>query len=80
MTGVPDDPSQNADVCRVPSSPPIGKSHCCTAIGPGFVPMAILGIAGIPYDRWFKFAWPLLLKLATAVAMTLIIAVRIGYA
>lgn len=42
--------------------------------------MAILGIAGIPYDRWFKFAWPLLLKLATAVAMTLIIAVRIGYA
>lgn len=41
--------------------------------------MAILGIAGIPYDRWFKFAWPLLLKLWIAAALTLAIAVWIGY-
>lgn len=42
--------------------------------------MAILGIAGIPYDRWFKFAWPLFLKLMLAAAVTLAIAVWIGYA
>jgi uncharacterized ion transporter superfamily protein YfcC len=42
--------------------------------------MAILGIAGIPYDRWFKFAWPLLLKLMLAAAAALVVAVWIGYA
>lgn len=42
--------------------------------------MAILGIAGISYDRWFKFAWPLLLKLMLAAAAALVIAVWIGYA
>jgi uncharacterized ion transporter superfamily protein YfcC len=42
--------------------------------------MAILGVAGIPYDRWFRFAWPLLAKLLVAGAVALVIAVRIGYA
>lgn len=42
--------------------------------------MAILGIAGISYDRWFKFAWPLLLKLMLAAAAALVVAVWIGYA
>ncbi len=42
--------------------------------------MAILGVVGIPYDRWFRFAWPLLLKLLLAGAVALVIAVRIGYA
>jgi uncharacterized ion transporter superfamily protein YfcC len=42
--------------------------------------MAILGVVGIPYDRWFRFAWPLLLKLLVAGAIALVIAVRIGYA
>jgi uncharacterized ion transporter superfamily protein YfcC len=28
--------------------------------------MSILGIAGIPYDRWFRFVWPLMLKLTVA--------------
>jgi uncharacterized ion transporter superfamily protein YfcC len=41
--------------------------------------MAILGIAGIPYDRWFRFAAPLLLKLLAAAALALMIAVWIGY-
>src|SRR5690606_3508694 len=45
-----------------------------------FVLMAILGVAGVPYDRWFKFAWSLLLKLLCAAAVVLIIAVRMGYA
>ena len=42
--------------------------------------MAILGVVGIPYDRWFRFAWPLLVKLLVAGAVALVIAVRIGYA
>lgn len=42
--------------------------------------MAILGVVGIPYDRWFRFAWPLLVKLLAAGAVALVIAVRIGYA
>lgn len=41
--------------------------------------MSILGIAGVPYDRWFRFAWPLLLKLTLAGALTLVVAVLIGY-
>jgi uncharacterized ion transporter superfamily protein YfcC len=41
--------------------------------------MAILGVAGIPYDRWFRFVAPLLLKLLAAAAVTLVIAVMIGY-
>lgn len=41
--------------------------------------MSILGIAGIPYDRWFRFAAPLLLKLLVAAAVALVVAVLIGY-
>jgi uncharacterized ion transporter superfamily protein YfcC len=41
--------------------------------------MAILGVAGIPYSRWLRFATPLLLKLALAASITLVIAVVIGY-
>ena len=40
--------------------------------------MGILGIAGIPYDRWFRFVAPLLLKLFVAGSITLVVAVRIG--
>lgn len=41
--------------------------------------MSILGMAGVPYDRWFRFAWPLLLKLTVAAAVALVIAVAIDY-
>jgi uncharacterized ion transporter superfamily protein YfcC len=41
--------------------------------------MAILGVAGIPYDRWLRFAAPLLLKLLLAASVALVIAVAIGY-
>jgi uncharacterized ion transporter superfamily protein YfcC len=41
--------------------------------------MAILGVAGIPYARWLRFATPLLLKLTLAAALTLVIAVVTGY-
>ena len=40
--------------------------------------MGILGIAGIPYDRWLKFVLPLLLKLFAAGSVALVIAVTIG--
>jgi uncharacterized ion transporter superfamily protein YfcC len=41
--------------------------------------LAILGVAGIPYDRWVRFAAPLLLKLLLAAAVALVIAVLVGY-
>ena len=41
--------------------------------------MAILGVAGIPYDRWVRFVAPLVLKLMAAAAVALVIAVLIGY-
>ncbi len=40
--------------------------------------MGILGMAGIPYDRWFRFCLPLVLKLFVAAAVVLVLAVRFG--
>lgn len=41
--------------------------------------MGILGIAGIPYDRWLRFVGPLMLKLFLASSAILIGAVWFGY-
>lgn len=41
--------------------------------------MGILGLAGIPYDRWFRFIFPLILKLLAAAAVAMVVAVLIGY-
>lgn len=41
--------------------------------------MGILGIAGIPYDRWFRFAFPLLLKLTALAAVVMVGAVMAGW-
>lgn len=41
--------------------------------------MGILGLAGIPYDRWFRFIAPLVLKLLAVAALALVVAVWIGY-
>ena len=41
--------------------------------------MGILGIGRIPYDRWFRFIFPLILKLWLFGSIALIIAVLIGY-
>jgi len=41
--------------------------------------MGILGIAGIPYDRWFRFCLPLFLKLFAAAAVVLVGAVHFGF-
>ncbi|MDX1705098.1 YfcC family protein [Pseudidiomarina sp.] len=41
--------------------------------------MGILGLAGVPYERWFKFVAPLLVKLLFACAIAMVIAVSIGY-
>lgn len=41
--------------------------------------MGILGLAGIPYDRWFRFMLPLMVKLLIVCAFALMFAVFIGY-
>ena len=41
--------------------------------------MGILGIAGIPYDRWFRFMAPLIVKLFIVGSVMIAIAVTIGY-
>jgi uncharacterized ion transporter superfamily protein YfcC len=41
--------------------------------------MGILGLAGIPYTRWFRFIAPLVVKLLALSAVVLVIAVWIGY-
>jgi uncharacterized ion transporter superfamily protein YfcC len=41
--------------------------------------MGILGIGRIPYDKWFRFIFPLILKLWLAGSIALIVAVLIGY-
>ena len=41
--------------------------------------MGILGLAGIPYARWFRFAFPLMIKLTLAASIALIVAIWIGY-
>ena len=41
--------------------------------------MGIIGIAGIPYDRWFKFILPLMVKLWIFGSIALMIAVWLGY-
>lgn len=41
--------------------------------------MGIIGIAGIPYEKWFKFIFPLMIKIWIAGSVALVIAVWIGY-
>lgn len=41
--------------------------------------MGILGVAGVPYDRWLRFIAPLMLKLLLAASLILVLAVWIGY-
>jgi len=41
--------------------------------------MGMLGVAGIPYDRWLRFIGPLVLKLLAAGAVILMFAVMLGY-
>ena len=41
--------------------------------------MGILGIAGIPYDRWFRFIAPLMVKLILAASVVMVFAVWIDY-
>lgn len=41
--------------------------------------MGIIGIAGIPYDKWFKFIIPLMIKIWIVGSLAMVIAVWIGY-
>jgi len=41
--------------------------------------MGILGMAGVPYDRWFRFCFPLLLKLLAFAALCMVGMVMFGF-
>lgn len=41
--------------------------------------MGILGMAGVPYDRWFRFCIPLLLKLLAFAALCMVAMVMFGF-
>ena len=41
--------------------------------------MGIIGMAGVPYNAWFRFCLPLILKLSAAAATVLILAVVFDY-
>jgi len=41
--------------------------------------MGILGMCGIPYGRWFRFIWPLMLQLLVLGSIAMVVAVLIGY-
>lgn len=41
--------------------------------------MGIIGMAGVPYHLWFKFCFPLLLKLMLAASVVLVLAVTFDY-
>ncbi len=57
----------------------MGDGFMNMIIPTGPVLMGILGMANVPYGRWFKFIWPLALQLIIAGSVALIIAVWIGY-
>lgn len=40
--------------------------------------MAILGLAGVPFGQWFRFVWPLMLKLLALSAVAIVAAVHLG--
>ncbi len=44
----------------------------------GFL-MAVLGIAGVPFDKWFKFILPLFIQLVIAGSLFIVIGFLIGY-
>jgi uncharacterized ion transporter superfamily protein YfcC len=41
--------------------------------------MGILGICGIPYGRWFRFIWPLMVQLLLLGSLAMIVAVLMDY-
>jgi uncharacterized ion transporter superfamily protein YfcC len=41
--------------------------------------MGILGICGIPFGRWFRFIWPLMLQLLVLGSISMVVAVLVGY-
>lgn len=41
--------------------------------------MGILGMAGVPYDRWFRFCFPLIIKLIAGAAICMIVMVLTGF-
>jgi uncharacterized ion transporter superfamily protein YfcC len=55
-----------------------GDGFSNTVIPTSGILMAMLGLAGVPYERWLRFMLPLLLQLLAVAALFLAIAVVIG--
>lgn len=56
-----------------------GDGFSNTIIPTSAILMAMLSLAGIPYNKWIKFMWPLFLRLILLSAIFIAIAVYIGY-
>jgi uncharacterized ion transporter superfamily protein YfcC len=41
--------------------------------------MAILGIAMVPFEKWFRFVFPLFLILMGVAVLTILIGLSVGY-
>ncbi len=57
----------------------MGDGFMNTIVPTNAVLMGILGIAQIPFDRWFRFIAPLVVQLVLAGCIALAVAVAIGY-
>ena len=62
--------------------------HLAYQFGDGFTNMIVptnallvgmLGLARIPYQRWFRFIFPLMVKLFIVAGIAVVVAVRINY-
>lgn len=56
-----------------------GDGFSNTIIPTSAILMAMLSLAGIPYNKWLKFMWPLFLRLMLLSAIFIAIAVWIGF-
>ena len=63
---------------RSPYSPsPVGDGLSNTIIPTSGILMAMLGLSGIPYDKWLKFMIPLFLRLSALAIVFLSLAVAL---
>ena len=55
------------------------KSYNNIIIPTNGVLMAMLGLASVPFEKWFRFVLPLFLILMLIAMLVMFVAVRIGY-
>lgn len=57
----------------------MGDGFTNMIIPTNIVLLAILKIAGVPYSRWLRFAWPLMVQILALSFLVILTAVWIGY-